>query len=105
MSKVALLVTVEVTPDDRPKLVELLSAHADRSMTLEPGCLRFDVVVSREAADKIYIHEVYTDDDAVAAHRSSDHMALNRERTAGLITTRTGARRQRLGALRPGALL
>lgn len=85
MAKVALLVTVGVAPEDRPKLVELLSAHADRSMTLEPGCLRFDVVVPRETTDKIYIHEVYTDDAAVATHRSSEHMALNRERTAGLI--------------------
>ncbi len=85
MSKVALLVTVGVAPADRPKLVELLGAHADRSMTLEPGCLRFDVAVPKEAADKIYIHEVYADDAAVAAHRSSDHMALNRERTAGLV--------------------
>ena len=85
MSKVALLVTVGVEPEDRPKLVELLSAHADRSMTLEPGCLRFDVVVPRDETDKICIHEVYADDDAVAAHRASDHMALNRERTAGLI--------------------
>ena len=87
MSKVALLVTVEVAPDDRPKLVELLGAHADRSMTREPGCLRFDVVVPKEAADKIYIHEVYADEDAVAAHRASDHMALNKERTAGLIAS------------------
>ncbi len=89
MSKVALLVTIEVMSADRPELVELLSAHADRSMTLEPGCLRFDVVVPRDDADKIYIHEVYTDDAAVAAHRASDHMALNRERTAGLIQSAT----------------
>ena len=85
MSKIALVVTVKAAVEDRPKLVELLCAHADRSMTLEPGCLRFDVVVPRETEDTIHIFEVYTDDDAVTAHRASGHMALNRERTAGLV--------------------
>ena len=89
MSKIALVVTIKAAPEDRPKLAELLCAHADRSMTREPGCLRFDVVVPREIDDMIHIFEVYTDDEAVAAHRASDHMALNRERTSGLIQSAT----------------
>ncbi|WP_409410969.1 antibiotic biosynthesis monooxygenase family protein [Bradyrhizobium jicamae] len=62
----------------------LLAAHGARSLKDEPGTLKFDILVPREDASKLLIHEVYQDDAALAAHRNAPSIAQFRAESAAL---------------------
>ncbi len=88
MAKIGILVTLGAVMGRRAALLEEFKAHAARSLENEPGCLRFDVLVPADAADRLHAYEMYEDAAAFEAHRESDHMALWRERSADLIQLR-----------------
>eukprot|EP00930_Biecheleria_cincta_P023315 TRINITY_DN1686_c0_g1_i1.p1 TRINITY_DN1686_c0_g1~~TRINITY_DN1686_c0_g1_i1.p1 ORF type:complete len:252 (-),score=55.66 TRINITY_DN1686_c0_g1_i1:52-726(-) len=75
MTKSAVLVTVEIKED---RVDDFLKAMEDdvtksRDKTLDPGCLRFDLLRDRENPKKFVFYEVYTDDEAAAFHKTTSH--------------------------------
>ena len=88
MSKVALVVELEIDSRHFGKFVEIVTAHGENSRKIEKGCLRFDVLKPREGGNKIILVEVYADDAALETHWNSAHMAAYREEVSGMIVSR-----------------
>jgi len=82
MPKLAIIATIDVAPGKRDQVLPLLLAHRDRSLRDEPGTLKFDVLVPREDASKLLLHEVYQDDAAFEAHRNARSITQFRKESA-----------------------
>lgn len=76
MSKLALVVTIEVKPGHMEAVLAATKAHAARSLSSEPGTLRFDVLVPVNEDDKIMLYEAYTDEAAFEVHRNGASMPI-----------------------------
>jgi len=68
------LVTVNVKPERVDDFLEAarLDSSTARDSAIEPGCLRFDCLRSREDANRFVLYEAYLDDAAVDHHRTTD---------------------------------
>jgi (4S)-4-hydroxy-5-phosphonooxypentane-2,3-dione isomerase len=70
-------------------LEDALLAHAENSLTNEPGCLRFDVARDPVTEDRFFLYELYEDEDACNAHSGTDHYKSYSEKTADLVAGKT----------------
>lgn len=66
-----------------------LHRHASQSLAAEPGCLRFDIYESTEQAGLFLLMEEYADEQALATHQASAHVASFRRDTADWVVRRT----------------
>lgn len=53
----------------------LVKENAHKSLTEEPGCDRFDVLIEKGAPDHIVLYEIYHDRAAFDVHLKSRHFA------------------------------
>ena len=67
------LVVIQVRPELAGEFEAAVLHNARESVARDPGCLRFDVSQAREDPTRWILHEVYTDQEAHAAHRQSPH--------------------------------
>ena len=85
MSRIAIIVTIEVASERRHQLLPLLIVHRDRCLKDEPGItLQFEILLPREDDGKVLSYEVYRDDAAFDVHRNGPSIAQFREGTAGM---------------------
>ena len=84
MSKLVVMGTIEVAPEERAKVLPLLMAHRARCLKDEPGTLQFEVMLPREDDSRILIYEVYEDDAAFEGHRNAPSRAQWLEDTIGM---------------------
>jgi len=70
---IALLVTIRIQPSHREAFMESMLDDACHSVQDEPGCLRFDVLEDVEDPNRIFLYEVYRDEEALEAHRQAPH--------------------------------
>jgi autoinducer 2-degrading protein len=75
----SLVVQVEVQPDRREEFLAGIAANAEASVRDEPRCLRFDICSVAADPNRFLYYELYTDDEAFAAHKASPHFAQWRE--------------------------
>ena len=68
---IALIVTIQIKPENRASFMEALEGDARGSNNDEPGCLRFDVLQDSEDPNRIFLYEIYKDEAAVEAHRQA----------------------------------
>jgi len=71
----AVFVTVDIKED---RVNDFLTAMEDdvtksRDVALDAGCLRFDLLRSRENPNRFVFYEAYTNDDTAAAHKKTSH--------------------------------
>lgn len=76
MSKLALVVTIEVKPGQMEAVLEATKAHAARSLDSEPGTLQFDVLVPANEDGKVMLYEAYVDEAAFEVHHNGASMAI-----------------------------
>jgi quinol monooxygenase YgiN len=69
----ALIARYYVVPGSAPLVEETLHKMAERVKADEPGCLLYNANVDPENENLYCLYEVYTDEDAVAAHRETPH--------------------------------
>jgi quinol monooxygenase YgiN len=55
------------------KFLPIMVDNANKSRTLEPGCDRFDVLLSAAEPDRVFLYEVYKDRAAFQAHLKTAH--------------------------------
>jgi autoinducer 2-degrading protein len=67
-----LSVSIHVKPEHVEEFIPAMLANARGSRT-EPGNLRFDVMRDEDDPNHFLLHEVYTNADALAAHRETPH--------------------------------
>ena len=85
MTKLAIIATIEAVPGKRDQVIPPLKEHGARCLKDESGTLQFEIMVPRDDATKIYLHEVYRDDAAFETHRTAASISRFRQETAGMI--------------------
>jgi len=66
----------------------LMDENARTSCRLEPGCRRFDVLVSRTRADTILLYEIYDSRAEFEAHLIAPHYVSFDQATAGMVRSK-----------------
>jgi autoinducer 2-degrading protein len=80
---------LRVYPDAIAPFRARLLTHAQISKTAEPGCERFDVHQGRDDPTLFLLIEIYADEAAFDAHRSSAHYLAFREDVKDWVVERT----------------
>jgi autoinducer 2-degrading protein len=80
---------LRVRADAVPPFRARLALHARTSVTVEPGCSRFDVHQERSDPTLFLLIECYDDEDAFQAHRTSAHFLAFREDVKDWVVERT----------------
>jgi quinol monooxygenase YgiN len=68
---------------------ELILANARHSLQDEPGCRRFDVLVSAEEPRRIVLYEIYEDAAAFDFHVATPHYKVFAAAVEGLLEARS----------------
>ena len=89
-------VTFEVEPEKLREFTDLVRGQARNSLSKEPGCHQFDVCVDPEDETKIFLYELYTDEDAFKAHTETSHFAQFGADSASLVRDKTVATLKRI---------
>jgi quinol monooxygenase YgiN len=89
MSVIALLVQLDLNPGQKDAFVARALEHRGNVIGNEPGCLRFDLVLPDEGGDRVYLYEVYADDEALQTHFNTPYMKQYMADTAPMIARRT----------------
>ena len=82
----ALIVEMHLRPGRSTEFLPLILENGRRSIADEPGCRRFDVLAPAEGADRVVLYEIYDDEAAFDAHRTTDHYIEFRAAARDLIT-------------------
>lgn len=78
---VRMMVELTVTPGDTDAFERAFAVQAAAVHANEPGNRLYELVKSRTLADSCTLIEIYEDEAALAAHRTSSRMAANRPLT------------------------
>ncbi len=70
----AVVVTIVCHPDKVEEMISALEGNASHSRH-EPDCLKWEWSQHVEDPTKFAIYELYTNQEAFAAHKASDHFA------------------------------
>lgn len=93
-----LLVEMRVCSGKGADFLPLIVENARRSRADEPGCDRFDVLVPPDTADRVVLYEIYADEQAFDAHRTTEHYLRFKEASRDLLEE-TIVHRFRLAAM------
>src|SRR5262245_6594255 len=75
-------VTFRVKEGYEDRFLKRVSQQAADSLQAEPDCRRFDVSVDLKDSHRVFLYEIYTDENAFGAHLRSQHfLAFDRETT------------------------
>lgn len=77
----ATLVHVHVKPEAVKAFIEATRANHENSVK-EPGNLRFDILQDAQDPGKFVLYEVYTTEQAAAAHKETAHYLTWRDTVA-----------------------
>jgi quinol monooxygenase YgiN len=72
-NKVAVFARIPAQPGKRDELVKAMQAAIDHVQT-EDGTLTYILHIDDKEPDAVFFYEIYADQDALAAHGSSDFM-------------------------------
>ena len=89
MTGYAIIVDFVLVPGKREEFRRLIDRNARISSNSERGCKHFDVLESREEADRIFLYEVYDDRAAFEAHTRSQHFSEFDRDSAPLVTNKS----------------
>jgi quinol monooxygenase YgiN len=92
MNRFALWVEFEIKPGAMPAFLAAARKDAAGSITREPGCRRFDVLVDPLRGDRVCFYEVYDDEAAFEAHRLMPHFKAYLSATEALVASKTVTR-------------
>jgi autoinducer 2-degrading protein len=82
-------VTFEIDPEHVGRFIDLVRTQARNSLTLEPGCHQFDVCIAPQDSMKIFLYELYSDENAFNFHLASDHFKQFNGDTANLVRSKS----------------
>ncbi|KKC99319.1 putative quinol monooxygenase [Photobacterium halotolerans] len=80
-----IIVKNSVKPGFRDQYLAIMKENARASVANEEGCLVFDVLSAQEDDHSFYLYEIYTGEEALAAHKLTPHYLESRKHLAGLI--------------------
>ncbi|MDP6072759.1 MAG: putative quinol monooxygenase [SAR202 cluster bacterium] len=68
-----ILAPIQIKPGFKDEFIEEMIGDAKGSVNDEPGCVRFDVIQDGADENRIWLYEVYVDEDAFKAHCEAPH--------------------------------
>mgnify|MGYP003637831002 CR=1 FL=1 len=71
----AIAVTFEIKPEFVEQFHARILQQATDSLTKEPGCCQFDVLLDEAAPTTFFLYETYVDAAAFDAHKQTEHFA------------------------------
>jgi len=72
----AVCVSFKIRPEDVAQFRDLMLRQAQNSLSLEDGCLRFDVCDNAQSPDAVFLYEIYSDAAAFDLHLESAHFKV-----------------------------
>ena len=89
-SAFAITVAFELADGAFAEFHRLVKENAALSVELEPGCLRFDVLIPAAAdAAQVFLYEIYSNRAAFDLHLASDHYRAFDAKTRALVSKKT----------------
>lgn len=89
-SAFAITVAFELAGGAFAEFHRLVKENAALSVELEPGCLRFDVLIPATTdATEVWLYEIYSDRAAFDLHLASDHYRSFDTNTRDLVNKKT----------------
>ena len=88
MSKICLVVDFTVKAGTKAQFLDIIRAHASKTLENEEGCLQFEVCDPVEGGNRVFLYEMYADDAAFEVHKASPTLARTRERYADIVESR-----------------
>ena len=76
---IAQSVSLQVIPGQRDAFLAAIEEQSRRSVSDEPGCRYFDVTCDVADDHHFVLYELYDDEAALAAHRTTAHFKVWRE--------------------------
>ena len=76
---ISIFVTIQVKPEFIERFIEATFGDAQGSVRDELGCYRFDVLRANSDSNRFHLYEVYGDEAALDAHRTTPHYRRWRE--------------------------
>ena len=73
---IANVVKVRIKPEQRQRFLEVIEHDALHSEADEPGCVRFNVLQDTKDENVYLFYEIYQDQAALDAHRTTPHFAM-----------------------------
>ncbi len=70
------------------EFLPMLYENARASLTLEPGCRRFDICQDREEPTRLLLYEIYQDAAAFSAHLATTHFQCFDRDTAEMVRSK-----------------
>jgi quinol monooxygenase YgiN len=89
MSGFVIVVDFKIKPGEMVAFRRLIDENAEASVQEEPGCRRFDVLASRQEADRLLLYEIYDNRAAFDAHLKTPHFAVFNAESATLVAEKT----------------
>lgn len=83
------IVRFEVVEQQVAQFQQLMLEQAENSLSREPECHYFDVVVDEAAQNVFHLYELYTDRAAFDIHLQSDHFKNFDQAVASLVKNKT----------------
>ena len=85
---------IQIKAEHKDAYVQAILDDAKGSVKDEPGCFKFDVLQDSGDPNRIWVYEVYKDEDAFKAHMVAPHYLKMQELTQGMRADETsrGAR-------------
>ena len=75
MPRYVITVDFFLHPGTLEPFLRLIKENAQKSLSDEPGCDRFDVLIEKGSPDHVVLYEIYQDRAAFDAHVKSRHFA------------------------------
>ena len=92
MSRFAIIVDFALEDSSFDRFHACVLENAKKSVKLEAGCHRFDVLVPDDDGARIVLYEIYEDAEAFAAHQQTPHFQQFDADTQGLVRQRSISR-------------
>jgi autoinducer 2-degrading protein len=80
-------VDLDINPADTAKFLEFVKENGAASVK-EPGCREFNITVLAKDPNHVFLFEVYDNEAALNAHRTTDHFKKFAAATANMVTGR-----------------
>ena len=68
-----IIAPIQIKEGCKEEFVKALLPNAQAAANTEPGCLRFDVIQDAGDPNRLWVYEIYVDEDAFHAHQASEH--------------------------------
>jgi quinol monooxygenase YgiN len=68
-----IIAPIQIKEGHREEFIEAMLDDAIGSVNNEPGCLRFDVIQDGDDPNRIWLYEIYVDEEAFQEHLKAPH--------------------------------